>query len=158
MNNRERVISWLNDAYAMEQALEENLKRHADDAKDDEEVRSRIQQHIQETRHQAETVRGCIESMGGEVSRTKSVLAGMFGGMQGMANRFVEDTMLKNAIADYAAEHFEIASYKALIAACKEIGEDEVAEKLTNILHEEEEMAAFIEEKLSGAVQHAMSG
>ena len=35
MSSKALLIAWLNDAYAMEQGLEETLKRHADDAKED---------------------------------------------------------------------------------------------------------------------------
>ena len=34
-----------------------------------------------------------------------------------------EDEVVKEAVADYAFEHFEIASYKALVAAAHELGE-----------------------------------
>ncbi|WP_046471830.1 YciE/YciF ferroxidase family protein [Allosalinactinospora lopnorensis] len=157
MSSREHLIAWLNDAYAMEQALEETLQRHAKDAKDDQEVRSRIERHIEETREQAEVVRGCVESLGGSVSGAKSALAGLFGTVQGMANRPAQDTMLKNALADYAAEHFEIASYRALIQAAKEVGEEKIAARLTDILRQEEDMARFLEEKLPGAVHSALA-
>lgn len=157
MTSRDKVIDWLNDAHAMEKALEEVLERHAKDAEGDAEVQPRIERHVEETRRQAETVRGCIESLGGKVSGGKETFGKMFGAMQGMANRPMADTMVKNAIADYAAEHFEIASYRALIDACRQIGEEDVAIRLTEILREEEAMAQFLEQKLPGAVQTALA-
>ncbi|GAA4718074.1 Ferritin-like metal-binding protein YciE [Promicromonospora umidemergens] len=157
MTAREKVIDWLNDAHAMELALEEVLVRHAKDAEGDPEVQTRIEQHAEETRRQAQTVRGCIESLGGEVSGSKDTVAKMFGTMQGMANRPMHDTMVKNALADYAAEHFEIACYRALIDACDQIGAEDVAIRLTDILREEEAMARFLEQKLPGAVRSALA-
>ncbi|KIH97691.1 hypothetical protein LP52_17875 [Streptomonospora alba] len=158
MESREHLIAWLNDAYAMEQALEETLERHAKDAEgDDPEVHDRITRHIEETRGQAQTVRGCIESLGGQVSGAKSSFANMFGAMQGMANKPLKDTMVKNALADYAAEHFEIASYRALIEGARHLGEDTVADQLTGILRQEEEMARFLEEKLPAAVRDSLA-
>ncbi|WP_017571462.1 ferritin-like domain-containing protein [Nocardiopsis halotolerans] len=157
MNSREQFLDWLNDAYSMEKSLEETLERHAKDAEGDPEVHARITRHIEETRGQAETVKGCIESLGGSVSGVKSALAGMMGAVQGMANRPAGDTMVKNAITDYAAEHFEIASYRALIDTAHELGEEQIALKLTSILHQEEDMARFLEEKLPGAVQGALT-
>ncbi|GHH76206.1 ferritin-like domain-containing protein [Promicromonospora soli] len=156
MTAREKVIDWLNDAHAMERALEEVLQRHAKDAEGEAEVQARIERHIDETRGQAETVRGCIESLGGDVSGSKDAFAKMFGAMQGMANRPMADTMLKNALADFAAEQFEIACYRALIVACQEIGEEDVAFRLTDILHEEESMAQFLDQHLPGAVRAAL--
>ncbi|WP_159945155.1 MULTISPECIES: ferritin-like domain-containing protein [unclassified Nocardiopsis] len=156
MNSREHLISWLNDAYSMEKSLEETLERHAKDAEGDPEMHARITQHIEETRAQAETVQGCIESLGGKVSKVKSALAGMMGSVQGMANKPAGDTMVKNALADYSAEHFEIASYRALIDAARTLGEEQIAQKLTAILRQEEDMARFLEERLPGAVQKAL--
>ncbi|MFD6951507.1 hypothetical protein A6A08_12190 [Nocardiopsis sp. TSRI0078] len=157
MDAREQFISWLNDAYAMEKSLEETLERHAKDAEGEPEVHARITRHIDETRSQAETVKGCIESLGGSVSKVKSALSGMMGAAQGMANKPAGDTMVKNALADYAAEHFEIASYRALIESAHALGEEQIALKLTSILHQEEDMARFLEEKLPDAVRGALA-
>lgn len=157
MNSREQLVDWLNDAYSMEKSLEETLERHAKDAESDAEFHARITRHIKETREQAETVKGCIESLGGSVSKVKSALAGMMGAAQGMANRPAGDTMVKNTISDYAAEHFEIASYRALIESARALGEEQIALKLTSILHQEEDMARFLEEKLPGAVRGTLT-
>lgn len=157
MTTRDQLITWLNDAYAMEQALEETLKQHAADAKDDVEVHGRIERHIEETRNQAATVKECLQSLGGEVSGAKSAFANVFGAMQGMVNKPMGDTMVKNAIADYAAEHFEIATYRALIDTAQKIGEEEIARKLTDILRQEQDMARFLEEKLPGAVEATLA-
>lgn len=156
MDAREKLIAWLNDAHAMEQALVETLERHAQDAKDDPQVKARIEQHVEETREQAETVRGCIESLGGEVSGAKEVFGKMFGAMQGMMNRPMGDTMVKNALADYATEHYEIACYRALIEASTQLGETAVATQLGTILEQEVAMAQFLEHALPGAIQHAL--
>lgn len=158
MDARDTVVAWLNDAYAMEQALEKVLVQHAKDAEGHPEVRSRIEDHVVETREQADTVAGCIESLGGSVSGAKSAFGSMFGAMQSMANKPMGDTMVKNALADYAAEHFEIACYRALIEACRSIGEDDVASRLTPVLHEEEGMARFLEQSLPRAVGEALAG
>ena len=157
MDSREQFIAWLNDAYSMEKSQEETLERHAKDAENDPEVHARLTRHIEETRAQAEAVQGCIESMGGKVSKVKSALAGMSGAVQGMANKPASDTMVKNAIADYAAEHFEIASYRALIDSARSLGEEQIAQKLTTILREEEDMARFLEGKLPRTVQGALA-
>lgn len=158
MTGREQLIAWLNDAYAMERSLEGTLERHLKDAADEPEVHARIQRHIEETRRQAETVESCVESLGGKVSKTKTVFAEMMGAVQGLANKPAGDTLVKNALADYAAEHFEIACYKALIVAARSLGEEAVAGRLAAILHEEEDMARFLEEKLPHAVRGALAG
>lgn len=149
---QERLVQWLNDAYGMEKALEEVLERHADQAESNPPIRARIQQHLAETQQQAATVQDCIESLGGSVSGTKEFFSKIAGAFQGMANRPADDTLVKNGLADYAAEHFEIASYRALITAAEELGEHQIVSKLRQILAQEEAMADFLANELPGAV------
>src|SRR5512142_2687981 len=117
MNNKQEdaLVTWLNDAYAMEQGLQESLERQVGHMKDLPDAQARIRQHIDQTKDQAERVKGCIEQLGGKVSHTKSALANMMGTIQGMGTGPAKDTALKDALMDYAAENFEIASYKALM-------------------------------------------
>lgn len=147
------LVAWLNDAYAMEKALGEVLERHAKDAEGDAEVHDRIVQHQDETHQQAEIVKSCIEELGGSVSRSKSAFSTLFGAAEGMMNRPVRDTMVKNAIADYSAEQFEIASYRALIVTAEDLGQTSVAAKLRGILDQEIAMAQFLESHLAGTVR-----
>ncbi len=144
MANKDLVLAWLNDAHAMERALEEVLERHVRDAEGHAEVQSRLQSHLDETRRHAEQVSECIEGMGGKVSQAKSLLANMFGAVEGMMNKPVQDTMVKNALGDYAAEHFEIASYRSLITMAEIAGEPEIARTCQQILRQEESMACWI--------------
>ncbi|NYI99101.1 ferritin-like metal-binding protein YciE [Streptomonospora nanhaiensis] len=157
MDSREHLVVWLNDAYAMEKALEETLESHAKDAEGDPDVHARILRHIDETREQAQTMRECVESLGGSVSGAKSVVGNLFGTGQAVFNKPLKDTLVKNALADYAAEHFEIACYRALIEAAHSLGEDAIAARLTPILRQEEDMARFLEERLPMTVRAALA-
>lgn len=150
------LISWLNDAYAMEESLQETLQRHADDASEHPDVQARIMQHLTETKDQARIVQECIESLGGSTSKAKSMLSSMMGKVQGALNRPAEDTMVKNALADYAAEHFEIASYQALIQAATELGHADIAGRLQPILMQEQAMAEYLEQTLPTAVSEQL--
>ena len=99
MADRDLVLAWLNDAHAMEKALEEVLERHVKDAEGHPDVQSRLQSHLEETRGQAEKVAECIEELGGKLSGAKAAFANMFGAVQGMLNKPLQDTLVKNAIA-----------------------------------------------------------
>jgi ferritin-like metal-binding protein YciE len=94
MKGKETLIAWLNDAYAMEQALIPVLENHAEDAKDFPDVA--------------------------------------------------------------AAESFEIASYRALIAAARALGDEETARVCEEILRDEERMAAWLTENLPRVVQETL--
>lgn len=155
---RARVLTWLDDAYAMEQAHAEVLERRAEDAAHDEFVRGRILQHLDETRGQAEIVRSCMRELGGAPSSGKRTFAEMFGAAQGLANRPFDDVLVKDAIADYAFEHYEIAAYRALIEALQDLDRVDLADRFEGVLRQEEDMAAFLERQLPVAVRSRLSG
>jgi ferritin-like metal-binding protein YciE len=150
------LTAWLQDAYAMEEALVPVLENHAKDAKAIPQMQARIQQHAEETRRHAELVRGCLEQLGEKPSGTKNLLGSLFGGTQSISTGMFEDELIKNALADYASEHFEIASYKALIAAAEQTGHPEVATVCRQILQDEERMAQWLDQQMPVAVQGAM--
>lgn len=153
MTQKEQFIAWLNDAYSTELALMPVLKNHAKDAEDYPEIRDRDLQHLEETRRQAERLKELITSLGGKVSTTKSLFGTMLGQGQSISTEFFQDEITKNFLQDYAAEHFEIASYKALIETARQIGEHQCIPVLEEILREEEAMARWIEEHLPLAIR-----
>lgn len=153
MAHTETVIAWLNDAHATEVNLVQVLENHARDARDHPQLQSKIQQHLEQTRHHADLVKGCIERLGGSTSTVKSAMGKIGGVLQGASTGMAKDELIKNALADYAAEHFEIASYNALIAAAQAIGDQETARVCQSILRDEEDMANFLKQHLAPAVQ-----
>ena len=53
---------------------------------------------------------------------------GKIGGFfRGISTGMAKDEVVKNALTDYAAEHFEIAGYTSLIAAAQAIGVQQTA-------------------------------
>ena len=51
---------------------------------------------------------------------------------------------MKNAIAEFASEHFEIACYSSLSAAAAELGYEDAVPVLEDILADEQEMADLL--------------
>lgn len=150
------LLAWLNDAYAMEKALIPILENHARDARDYPHIRAKDLEHLEQTRHHADLVKGCIERLGESPSTTKAALGSLIGTMNSVATGPFEDELVKNFLSDYAAEHLEIASYKALIAAAHEVGDRKTALVCEQILWEEEEMARWLEENLPMAVRETL--
>lgn len=153
MAQKDFLIKWLNDAYAMENSLVKVLENHAKDAEGHPEVQSRIQEHMEETRRHAERVEGCIQRLGGDTSTLKAGTAKVSGILQGMSTGAAQDELVKNAISDHAAERFEVASYGALIAAAEELGDRETASACRENLREDEEMARWLERQLPTVVR-----
>jgi ferritin-like metal-binding protein YciE len=150
---RETLMGWLNDAYAMEKGLVQVLENHANDVKDRPEMYRRIAQHLEETKMHAERVRDCVQHLGGDVSTMKTAMGAVSGFFQGRSTGASPDELVKNALADYASEHLEIASYRALIVAARALGEQHVVQVCEGILRDEEEMARWLEQSLPTVVQ-----
>lgn len=145
---KEQLVTWLNSAYSMEKSLVQVLENHAKDAEDLPEVRQRDEQHIQETRRHADLVEQCLGILGEKPSTMKSAMGNLMGKVQGASSGMHRDELVKNFLSDYAAEHFEIACYRSLIAAAEELGQPEIARICTEILRDEERMAAWLEERI----------
>ncbi len=156
MNTKDLVIAWLNDAHAMENALVQVLEHRVNDAKEYPAIQAMDQQHLEETRRHAEQVKGCIERLGGNVSGVKSMVGTLFGTMQAPMTGLARDEMVKNALVDFAAENFEVASYRALIVAATEVGDLETAAICEQIMREDQAMADRIQQSLPGIVSERM--
>jgi ferritin-like metal-binding protein YciE len=156
MTGKDLVIDWLNDAHGMENALIQILEHQVKDAKDYPQIQAKLQQHLEQTRRHAELVKGCIENLGSHTSAVKKGMASLFGQMQALSTGPAKDELVKNALADYAAENFEVASYTALIQAAQQLGDQQTASVCQQILQEDQAMADWIEQNLPTLVQQSM--
>lgn len=156
MTEKDLLISWLNDAHGMENALIQVLEHQVKDARDFPHVQAKLEQHLDQTRRHAELVKGCVEALGGKTSTLKAGMATLFGQFQAVSTGAAKDEMVKNALADYAAENFEIASYTALIRAAEDLNEQQTVAVCQQIRQEEEEMASWILQNLPTLVQQTL--
>ncbi len=157
-DKRNTLIAWLNDAYAMENSLVQVLTSHSKDAEEYPDVKKKIDEHIEQTKNQAERVKTCIENLGGDVSETKAGLSKLMGAIEGGMSHMPSDKIIKNAITEFASENMEIAAYSALVSAADEIGEDEVSEVCQDILDQERETAEWLEANLPDLVTTFLQG
>ena len=142
--SRENLTAWLRDAHAMENQAIEILEKQASRLEHYPELRAKVSSHLDESHRHAERVERCLHQLGTDTSGLKTALGKMVGTAQQLSGLFASDEVLKSGIADYAFEHYEIASYKMLIAAADEAGEPQVGRILEENLREEEEMAAWL--------------
>jgi ferritin-like metal-binding protein YciE len=156
-NQKDTLATWLKDAYAMEQGIVEILERQLEQTEDMPDAREKILQHLELTKTQADRVRACVERLGDDVSHVKAGLANFLGALQGMSTVMANDKIVKNALANYAIEHFEIASYVANAAAARDLGYEDIASVCETIIMEEQDMADWLEMQLPMVVrQHMM--
>jgi ferritin-like metal-binding protein YciE len=153
---QDTLISWLNDAYAMEKSLIQVLENHANDAKDHPDMRSKILEHIEATKRHADAVRQCIERLGGSVSSAKAAMGTASGFFHGLSTEATPDELVKNVLADFASENFEIAAYKALIEAARIAGRDELIPTFEQIIRDERDMASWLDRNLGKTVESYM--
>jgi ferritin-like metal-binding protein YciE len=84
-------------------------------------------------------------------------MAGLGSKVQGMMMAAPDDSLIKFALQNYSAEHMEIASYKALIVAAEAAGLTQIATACQEILRDEEQMAAWLEENLPMVVRESLA-
>lgn len=143
---KETLLAWLNDAHAMEEGLVSILEKQAEGAEDEQELMlaERIRQHCEETRHHAERIAGCIDSLGEKPSATKDYLSKFSAAINGLGMSMMEDAIVKSVHSSYAAEHFEIATYTLLAAAATACEQEDIAKVCDEIKTEEERMAEWL--------------
>jgi ferritin-like metal-binding protein YciE len=135
----ENLTAWLRDAHAMENQAIEMLEKQANRFEHYPELRAKVRSHLDETHRHAERVERCLHQLGTDTSGLKTALGKMVGTAQQLSGLFASDEVLKSGIADYAFEHYEIASYKIP----DEAGEPQVGRMLEENLREEEAMTAW---------------
>lgn len=135
---------WLRDAHAMEKQAEKMLKAQAERLDHYPVLRGRIEQHLEETRHQADKLEQAMSNSGIDTSVVKDLGGKLSAFGQAIGGSMASDEVVKGSIASYAFECFEIANYKALIQAAEHVGQTEIARVCKEILQEEQAMADWL--------------
>jgi len=158
MNARDEVIDWLKDAYAMERGLEVTLKKQSESDDYEAQIRSAAARHLEDTRRHARMVESLLKSLGSNTSTVKTGMGIMTESMKGFGTSMARDERIKDLLASYAMEHFEIACYKALVVAAERAHLTEVSETCNQIIDDEELMARTLDDALPMTVQNYLSG
>lgn len=157
MNSRDQVVTWLRSAHATEKSVEQNLETHAKGAEGYPELQQRLRTHLEETRQHAAKVEQCLESLGEKTSGGKDMMSNLMGNLKAASEKMYDDELVKNALSDYATEHFEIACYRSLAAGAEHAGLPEIARIAREILRDEEAMAHWLEDKIPAVTNYFLS-
>lgn len=155
-DRKELLLDWLRDAYSLEMALTQVLDNQEKRAEKFPHVRSRIQGHLEVTRRHADMVKGCLQRHGADVSRVKSGLAQVFAELQSKALTSRPENVVRDSIMSAAAEQLEIGTYVAIMTLAREVGDEETVRVCKDILADEEDMHAWLEESLPNLVTEAV--
>src|SRR5918911_4841797 len=95
-DHKDLFVSWLNDAYSMEQSIAQVLENHVKDAKNNPQLQAKLQEHLDQTRRHADLVKDCLQCLGESPSAIKSTMANVMGTIQGMATGGAKDELVKD--------------------------------------------------------------
>jgi ferritin-like metal-binding protein YciE len=140
---RGKVIDYLQDAHAMEEAVLRMLDAMLEETAD-EETRWRIKRHRFDTERHARMVGERLHELGASPSATAEVPAVIASWLKGVADRLRPDKPAKNARDAYVTEHAEIAAYTLLENLALRSGDLETARVARYIREDEAEMARWI--------------
>jgi ferritin-like metal-binding protein YciE len=124
-------------------------------------LRALIEAHIAESEGQIAAVKEAFEALDAAPRRIRcnaaeGLLDAAYRTMKGVkGNPQVVDCAIAMAIAK--VEHHEVASYRGLVATCKEMERDDLIEILLGNLEQEEEMVAKVEHTIPELLRKAMS-
>jgi ferritin-like metal-binding protein YciE len=150
---RSVYLAGLRDAHAVEHQALALMDRQIDHLENYPEVAQRLRAHRVETEHQIKRLDEILDGLGEDHSTIKDATLGLVGNLAALGHTFAPDAILKNSMANFAFENYEVASYKALIAVAESGGFSSAVPLLKATLKEELAMAQFCDEALPGIVE-----
>ncbi len=112
----------------------------------------RIEQHIVETQQHIQRLQDCLRLLNATPSGVKSTLSSLIGSVEGATTAVFRDQLVKDALADYASEQFEVGCYTALVSAATQLGYGEIARLCRLNLEEDSQMATWLLQQLPTVV------
>jgi ferritin-like metal-binding protein YciE len=146
---REIFTTGLKNAHAMEKQALSIMRPQVDRIEKYPAVAARLEQHIEETEEQIRRLDMLLEGLGETGSTLKDTALSMAGSMAAMGHSVAGDEIIKNSLANFAFENYEIAAYNSLIVLAEAGGFNKAISVLQQNLAEEEAMAAWLEDNLA---------
>jgi ferritin-like metal-binding protein YciE len=146
---REIFVTGLRNAHAMENQALSIMKPQADRIENYPAVKEQLRMHIRETEQQVARLERVLESLDEDPSTLKDTALSAMGSLAALGHSMAGDEILKNSLADFAFENYEIAAYKSLLTLAEACGFDQAKAPLTESLNEEQAMADWLDQNLS---------
>jgi ferritin-like metal-binding protein YciE len=108
------------------------------------EVARRLEEHIRETHGQIDRLESIMEGLGESASGLKDMALSAVGSMAAMGHAVAGDEILKNSLANFAFENYELAAYSSLVTLAEAGGYQDAKPGLMQSLDEEQAMAEWI--------------
>jgi ferritin-like metal-binding protein YciE len=157
-NAQELFVHELGEIYDAENRLIEGQQEMIEHATD-EDLKSAIQEHLEQTRQHAVNVEQVFAELGVEAHRqTNAVAQGLVSeaqeGMQEAQSDVLRDAAIVSAVIK--VEHFEMGSYRSLVTAANLMSQTDIERLLRENMQQEEETARIAEQSAEGLLQKAM--
>ena len=145
-NLQDLLVENLKDLYSAESQILKALPKAAKKVQNDE-LRSALQEHVEQTRGHVSNVERVFKMLGEEPSAEKCL---GFEGLKAEHDKMLEETsrdLIDSVDLGAAArtENYEIAAYEGLRRMAKALGEDEAVDLLDANLKEEKEALRQVE-------------
>jgi ferritin-like metal-binding protein YciE len=158
-NMQELFVHELAEIYDAEHTFVFGLQA-MDQGASDEDLRSAVQNHLEQTKGHIQNLEQVFNQLGQESYReTNEIAQGAAKELQKGLGEAHQSPELVDCVIISAAikvEHFEIASYRALITGAQQMGHDEIVGLLQQNLQQEEQTAQVAENRAKGLLQKAM--
>ncbi len=141
-------VTGLKNAHAMENQALAIMKPQLARIENYPEVAARLDQHIRETEGQIKRLEDALASLSEDHSTLKDMALSFTGSMAALGHTVAGDEIIKNSLANFAFENFEIAAYKSLITVAELGGFPSLAPALQANLDEEIAMARWLDDNL----------
>jgi ferritin-like metal-binding protein YciE len=141
-------ITGLRNQHAVEKQAIELLERQVGRLENYPEMSARMRQHIAESEEQARRIEELLSVLGTSHSTLKDTVTSVMGNLAALGHTVAPDEVLKNTLANFAFEHYEIASYLSLLTLADATGHDRAKLALNESLREEEQMAQWIQDHI----------
>ena len=141
-------VTGLKNAHAMENQAVSIIKPQLKRIENYPQVARRLEQHLQETENQMKRIEDILGSLDEDHSAMKDWMLSAGGSMAAIGHSMADDEILKNSIANFAFENYEIAAYNSLLIMAEMGGFQSAMAALRENLSEEENMARWLSENL----------
>jgi ferritin-like metal-binding protein YciE len=157
-NAQELFVHNLSEIYDAELQFVEGQQEMAQQASD-QDLKSAIEEHIGQTQQHARNLEGVFEQLGQQPQRaTNEVAQGLVSSAQQLMQETQDENLRDCAInaAVIKVEHFEMGSYRGLVTAAQQMGQDEIVNLLQQNMREEEQTAQTAEQSAPQLLQKVL--
>lgn len=145
---RDKLVKYIEDMYAVENQLVEQLDQQVKQTQKFPQIQSRIQQHLDQTQQHRSRMEERLAAYNKKPSAMKGALSNMMGNVAGALGGSRSDSLAMTARDDFAAENLEIGSYLLLIATAQAYGDAETVRACEANLRDEVAMASWLQSQL----------